>query len=77
MNYLLDTNILLIYLRNDQFAAKIDNQFYPSKKDFSVGEMISKKNFTGIDPNKFESIVNELEIKEPLTVLIKAVLHER
>jgi hypothetical protein len=77
MNYLLDTNILLIYLRSDPLTAKIDNQFYPTKKDFSVEEMISKKNFTGIDPNKFVSIVNELEIEEPLTVLIKAVLHER
>ncbi len=29
MNYLLDTNILLIYLRNDQLTAKIDHQFNP------------------------------------------------
>ncbi len=40
MNYLLDTNILLIYLRNDPLTAKIDNQFdpltYPNRPLVSV-----------------------------------------
>jgi predicted CopG family antitoxin len=41
-----------------------------------IKDEISKQNFTGIDPNKFESIVNEMEIEEPVTVLIKAAQHE-
>ncbi len=43
MNYLLDTNILLIYLRNDPLAAKIDHQFdpltYPNRPLVSVVSM--------------------------------------
>jgi tRNA(fMet)-specific endonuclease VapC len=40
MNYLLDTNILLIYMRNDPLTAKIDHQFdpltYPNRPLVSV-----------------------------------------
>jgi tRNA(fMet)-specific endonuclease VapC len=40
MNYLLDTNILLIYMRNDSLTAKIDHQFdpltYPNRPLVSV-----------------------------------------
>ena len=47
--------------------------FKPVKKNINVEEMIREQNFTGIDTNRFENIVNELDIKEPLVELIKAV----
>ncbi len=45
MTYLLDTNILLIYLRNNPLSEKIDKQFnplsYPNKPVVSLGEIQS------------------------------------
>lgn len=45
----------------------------PVKKNINVEEMISEQNFTGIDTNRFENLVNELAIEEPLEELIGAI----
>ena len=49
----------------------LDELTKPMKKSISVEEMISEQNYEGIDKDKFENLVEELAIQEPIEDLLE------
>ncbi len=57
----------------EQLAQKrlLDELIKPMKKTISVETLVSEQNYEGIDKDKFENLVDELDIKESIEDLLK------
>ena len=45
----------------------------PMRKKLDVNELVKEQGFKGVDRQKFDAIIKELDIKEPIEKLIAAI----
>lgn len=60
----------------ENFIKNISHQLYqselfkPIKKELIIDEMIIEQNFTGVNKQKIENIITDIDIQEPISELI-------
>jgi len=61
------------FIRNITMQLYYSNLIKPMKKDLILNDMIQEQQYNGVNRQYFDSIVQEMDIKEPINELIAMV----
>jgi hypothetical protein len=58
------------FVKNISLQLYQSEVFKPIKKELIIDEMIIEQNFTGVNKQKMENIITDIDIQEPISELI-------
>jgi len=61
------------YINNLIFQLNNSDIFAKQRKNLKIEDLIKEQNYKGVNKEKFEKLVSELDINEPISELLKLI----